>query len=76
MVRCDRLNGWGTTGGMMQRRAKRLVLNKVTLRLLSSKDLKSVAGGLGCDELSTNGETVPCQFHEELATGFEGGGFP
>jgi hypothetical protein len=54
----------------MERRVKKLVLNKVTLRRLSSKDLRLVAGGLGglgCDELNPNGDTNSCVFHEDLA---------
>lgn len=57
----------------MKRRAKKLVLNKVTLRRLSSKDLRLVAGGLGCDELNPNGDTNGCVFHEELAGSVQGG---
>jgi hypothetical protein len=52
----------------MERHAKKLVLNKVTLRRLSSKDLKSVAGG-GLNSNPPDGDTDGCAYHEQPAEG-------
>jgi len=50
----------------MERRAKKLVLNKVTLRRLSSKDLRLVAGGHpGPDDNPPDGDTNECIVHEQ-----------
>ncbi len=53
----------------MERRAKKLVLNKVTLRRLSSKDLRLVAGGLEGLDLDPDGDTNECAYHEQIAQG-------
>jgi len=56
----------------MKRRAKKLVLNKITLRRLSSKDLKLVAGGFEGPDCNNppDGDTNDCFYHEQPSEGF------
>ncbi len=54
------------------RQAKKLVLNKVTLRRLSSNDLKLVAGGFEGPDCNNppDGDTNDCFYHEQPSEGF------